>query len=162
LATERRGGGIYQHSLDEAIRILQNGGWVHLFPEGFVNQPELSTYEVLKFRWGISRILLEAPRTVNILPISLKGFDKIMPEGRSGLAKFVPRIGQEIEVLIADRPIDRRNLIDQFLDRSFQWTKGEPRPRYKGESAELSDARIKIAHILREQLCILQSIGIPN
>ena len=94
LETERFGGGIYQPSVDKAIAILRAGGWVshasaadlltlisytqvHLFPEGFVNQaalhPERAFERLLPFRWGVSRILLETPLSVNILPVYLKG-----------------------------------------------------------------------------------------
>ncbi|KAF9334134.1 hypothetical protein BG006_002680 [Podila minutissima] len=50
-----RGNGIFQPAVNESIRLLQQGKWVHLFPEGKVNQSS----EVIRLKWGIGRILLE-------------------------------------------------------------------------------------------------------
>jgi monolysocardiolipin acyltransferase len=77
LETDRHGPGIYQPSIDQAIDILRDGGWVHIFPEGYVNQPRdyknAGDYQLLRFKWGVSRILMEAPTDVRILPVYLKG-----------------------------------------------------------------------------------------
>ncbi|KAG0099570.1 hypothetical protein BGZ93_006959 [Podila epicladia] len=58
-----RGNGIFQPAVNESIRLLQQGKWVHLFPEGKVNQSS----ELIRLKWGIGRILLElAGRPVTI------------------------------------------------------------------------------------------------
>lgn len=50
-----RGNGIFQPAVNESIRLLQQGKWVHVFPEGKVNQSS----ELIRLKWGIGRILLE-------------------------------------------------------------------------------------------------------
>lgn len=58
-----RGNGIFQPAIDESIRLLQQGKWVHVFPEGKVNQSP----ELIRLKWGIGRILLElAGRPVTV------------------------------------------------------------------------------------------------
>ncbi|KAG0338608.1 hypothetical protein BG000_003703 [Podila horticola] len=58
-----RGNGIFQPAIDESIRLLQQGKWVHVFPEGKVNQSS----ELIRLKWGIGRILLElAGRPVTV------------------------------------------------------------------------------------------------
>ncbi len=49
-----RGGGIYQQGVDDAIRRVEEGGWVHLFPEGRVNQAKSNPEGGMhRFKWGV-------------------------------------------------------------------------------------------------------------
>lgn len=60
-------------ALHEAFR---NPKQVHIFPEGYVNQPNAphgSHHALLRFRWGISRLLLESSPDVHVLPIYIRG-----------------------------------------------------------------------------------------
>jgi monolysocardiolipin acyltransferase len=66
-----RGRGIFQPALDTAIQKLDEGQWTHLFPEGYVN---LSRKMVLRrFKWGLSRLLLESKRRPRVVPIWIEG-----------------------------------------------------------------------------------------
>lgn len=66
-----RGRGIFQPALDRAIAKLEEGQWVHLFPEGYVN---LSRTMVLRrFKWGMSRLLLESEQRPKVVPIWIEG-----------------------------------------------------------------------------------------
>lgn len=81
-------GGIYQPAVDIAIDKLRDGQWVrgesgaslwssmqsaqvHIFPEGKVNQDPLA--KLLRFRWGVSRMLLEAGDDVEVVPMWIQG-----------------------------------------------------------------------------------------
>lgn len=66
-----RGRGIFQPALDTAISKLEQGQWVHMFPEGYVN---LSRKMVLRrFKWGLSRLLLESKHRPRVVPIWIEG-----------------------------------------------------------------------------------------
>ncbi|KAI5122408.1 hypothetical protein M0805_002958 [Coniferiporia weirii] len=116
-----RGNGIYQPAVDEAIRKLDNGGWIHLFGEGKVNQPyqyPLSKDEtgnnmarLPRFKWGTGRILMEAQHLPVVIPMWLSGFEDIMSEPRppSFPAKFLPRLRQSVRITFAP-PIDTERL----------------------------------------------------
>ncbi|KAF7789140.1 hypothetical protein EIP86_000077 [Pleurotus ostreatoroseus] len=91
-----RGTGIFQPAIDTAICKLNNGAWVHLFGEGKVNQPgneatSSKTPLLLRFKWGVGRILMEAHKPPIVVPMWLTGFEKLMPEGRSWPWKYLPR-----------------------------------------------------------------------
>ncbi|GJE95938.1 acyltransferase-domain-containing protein [Phanerochaete sordida] len=123
-----RGKGIYQPAVDTAIDNLNRGEWIHLFGEGKVHQPghyppkpqpsaESSATHVpdtnqllhspskgkdppllLRFKWGLGRILMEAEQPPTIIPMWLTGFEKLMPEGRNWPYKFFPRRGVALSV----------------------------------------------------------------
>ncbi|PVU92496.1 hypothetical protein BB561_003797 [Smittium simulii] len=70
-----RGAGIYQSAVDLAISLLGYNKWVHIFPEGYVNQ----NGTIDRFKWGISRIILESDSVPIIIPIFHAGLDEVFP-----------------------------------------------------------------------------------
>ena len=91
-----RGRGVFQPALDHSIELLQHGGWVHIFPEGYVNMSRQT--RVRRFKWGMARMLLEtADKLPTILPIWITGLDAMMPEPR-GNPKWMPRPGANVTI----------------------------------------------------------------
>lgn len=85
-----RGKGIYQKAIDVATKKLEEGNWVrcglravvqprltwlhvqvHIFPEGRIKQEDL--HNLRRFKWGISRMLMECERLPLIVPVWIKG-----------------------------------------------------------------------------------------
>ncbi|KAG2043201.1 acyltransferase-domain-containing protein [Suillus americanus] len=102
-----RGNGIFQPSVDIAIKQLNEGHWVHLFGEGKVNQPPdyprtNGVARLPRFKWGVGRILMETAVPPLIIPMWLTGFDKLMPEHRSSPYKYFPRLGIRLGVVFGD------------------------------------------------------------
>ncbi|RSH91981.1 hypothetical protein EHS25_009352 [Saitozyma podzolica] len=65
-----RGGGIFQPAVDEAVRLLQSGEWIHIFPEGKINQPTINPDGGLfRFKWGVGRIIMDSSIMPEIIPI---------------------------------------------------------------------------------------------
>lgn len=166
-----RGDGIYQPAIDTAIDKLNNFQWIHIFPEGKINPPTGNNlkpnYELLRFKWGISRLVLEAEIEPIILPIWLKGFDSVMPESRPLPQKFIPRLNQSLSIKISE-PIndylstnnkatderhcrikdlrkDYRALLKRYQDREGDLKKLHDDP-------EAKKIRIEVASFLRSQL----------
>lgn len=95
-----RGAGIHQPEMNAALEKLKRNAWIHMFPEGRVYQTESS--EMLRFKWGIGRLVLESPIPPLFLPLWHCGLHNVMPEPSWGR---LPRIGQSFHVAFGT-PVD--------------------------------------------------------
>ncbi|KJA24599.1 hypothetical protein HYPSUDRAFT_38656 [Hypholoma sublateritium FD-334 SS-4] len=115
-----RGKGIYQDAVNVAIQRINQGGWVHMYGEGKVNQPctypfdKLGQAHLPRFKWGIGRILMEAKIQPVIIPMWLTGFEKLMPVGRPFPYNYFPRPGGHLTITFGE-PVSR-NEISQALN----------------------------------------------
>ncbi|KAI0776935.1 acyltransferase-domain-containing protein [Trametes elegans] len=114
-----RGKGIFQPAIDNAIQKLNQGDWIHLFGEGRVNQDSSNPSSpnagrLLRFKWGIGRIMMEAQKPPVIIPMWLTGFDKLMPEGRTAPYKFFPKPGAALSITFGE-PVPAKD-IQEALD----------------------------------------------
>lgn len=139
-----RGRGVFQPALDHSIDLLEHGGWVHIFPEGYVNMSR--TARVRRFKWGVGRMLLEAgskPPSVPspvVLPIWITGLDSMMPEPR-GSPRWFPRPGAHVTITFGN-PINA--LLDPVLQkiRSFA-SSGPSSEKSRPDQREATDGALQ-------------------
>ncbi|GAA6031939.1 hypothetical protein JCM8097_003352 [Rhodosporidiobolus ruineniae] len=94
-----RGKGIYQDAIDISTKKLDEGQWVHIFPEGRIKQDTLN--ELRRFKWGISRMLMECEKVPLIIPMWLKGFEQVVDEPRVW-PNYLPNRGKDITILFGE------------------------------------------------------------
>ncbi|KAK7284376.1 hypothetical protein RJT34_19121 [Clitoria ternatea] len=102
-----RGDGIYQEGMDMALSKLNQGGWVHIFPEGSRSRDGGKTMGSSKR--GVGRLVLDGDSMPLVVPFVHTGMQEIMPIG----ANF-PRIGKIVTVLIGD-PINFDDIL--YMDK---------------------------------------------
>ncbi|XVE87579.1 hypothetical protein DITRI_Ditri18aG0128800 [Diplodiscus trichospermus] len=117
-----RGAGIYQECMNEALWCLNNGAWLHTFPEGKVSQEDAP---IRRLKWGTASLIVRAHVTPIVLPIIHCGFEQVMPE------KFFldrrppfPLCNKNIKIIIGeplefDIPKMRQLAIAKSRDLSF-------------------------------------------
>ncbi|KAI0048162.1 acyltransferase-domain-containing protein [Auriscalpium vulgare] len=156
-----RGKGVYQPAVDSAIEKLSSGSWIHLFGEGKVCQPD--TYEVekgvarlIRFKWGVGRILIETPRPPIVIPVWITGFEDLMPEGRKWPYKYFPRLGTKLSVTFGD-PIPPEHVLSALkretplpANTSGKWIPpGLVRSDEGAEGEENRRIRVKVTAIIQ-------------
>lgn len=106
-----RGDGVYQRGVNFVLDKMNDGGWLHIFPEGRVNMEKT----FLRLKWGVGRVVAECQRKVVVLPFYHVGMDDILPN----YAPYIPRIRKRVTILFGN-PME----FDQRLEnwRKSGWT----------------------------------------
>ncbi|KAK4839716.1 hypothetical protein QYF36_024309 [Acer negundo] len=117
-----RGGGIYQEHMTEALERLNNGAWLHTFPEGKVSQEDAP---IRRLKWGTASLIVRAPVTPIVLPIIHQGFEEVMPENfMFGKRPPFPLFNKSINIVVGepiefDLPKMREKAISVSRDHSL-------------------------------------------
>ena len=110
----RRGAGLQQPELARAAEKLARGEWLHVYPEGKVNQHCLGL-----IRHGIGKLIVlasawheEPAPDMLIVPMYHEGMEHVMPQDdeSNDLVSMVPRIGRDIFVIVGE-PFSVREIV---------------------------------------------------
>lgn len=140
-----RGDGVYQRAVDFSIEKMNEGRWVHFYPEGKVNM----TNGFLRFKWGVGRVIDECKRLPIVLPFWHVGMEQILPNE----PPYYPRIGKRVtmnvgkpidltEVLAENRmqnlsPMERRKAITDVIQKNMEQLKRETEAIHFGTTKDL-------------------------
>ena len=84
--------------MDFILDRLNEGRWIHIYPEGKVNtNPKID----LRLKWGVGRLISDCKVLPIVIPIYHLGLDSILPN----VTPYIPRIGQKVTIVVGE-PID--------------------------------------------------------
>jgi len=104
-----RGLGVYQPGMDYCLERLDNGAWVHIYPEGKVNTDPSNE---IRLKWGVGRLCADAKKPPILLPFYHLGMDSILPN----VQPYIPHFGKKITIVIGE-PLDYENLLTEMTTR---------------------------------------------
>ncbi|KAF9408637.1 hypothetical protein BGZ94_002241 [Podila epigama] len=120
-----RGNGIYQPAIDKSINLLRSGRWVHIFPEGKINQ----TPELIRLKWGVGRILMEyggppireggQPMSEIEMPIVIPiyhlGMEDILRLNDDNSSPVFPKLGMPLAIIFGE-PVEFESVMQDYKD----------------------------------------------
>jgi 1-acyl-sn-glycerol-3-phosphate acyltransferase len=92
-----RGNGIDQRGVDVALNVLNEGGWIHIFSEGKINQADTL---LSPFRWGVGKLVAECAQEPIVVPIFMRGLQFAFPE--DGVSSRLPRLGHDFLLSVGE------------------------------------------------------------
>ena len=113
----RRGAGIDHMFLKTFHDKIQQGDWVHIFPEGKIDQcgemrgrgPEAA---IGRLKWGVGKLIARADVPPVVVPIYHVGMEKVMPQhkGTHRIKSFVPHVNERVHTIVGE-PLDFSDLL---------------------------------------------------
>lgn len=100
-----RGLGVHQDAMNFMLEQLGKGDWVHVFPEGRVNE----TKEYVRLKWGVGRLIYDSPVEPIVIPICHLGMDDILPNKKP----YIFKIGKALTLNFGN-PIDVGSLLQKL------------------------------------------------
>lgn len=101
--------------------------WVHIFPEGRIYQ--CADKSMRYFKWGVSRLILEASECPDVVPMWLEGFDDVLNEERR-FPRFLPRPFKKVGITFGKKVEPE----EVFGDLRVRWRELEKRVAEKHRS----------------------------
>ena len=96
--------------MDFAVDRLNEGNWLHLYPEGKVNESRENT----RLKWGVGRLISECSVTPIVIPIFHLGMEKVFPNER---IIHLPRGFKKVTMVIGN-PIPLKETLEELKARN--------------------------------------------
>lgn len=104
-----------------------SSSWVHIFPEGRIHQ--CADKSMRYFKWGVSRLILEATECPDLVPMWLEGFDDVLNEERT-FPRFLPRPFKKVGITFGQKVDPEKT----FGDLRARWRALEKRVAEKRQA----------------------------
>jgi len=158
----KRGAGVDQPQLLELCRHAAAGRWVHIFPEGKINQGDTLGANFVgvrpasdvagcgggRLKWGIGKIIAHAPKTPKVVPFYAVGMRDLLPcspvDGHLYPVQLGRLVGRDVNVDVGTE-VEFTDLIEEHTKEhgplwkygpSPQAEDGDWRERWKSNDAE--------------------------
>ncbi|KHJ76394.1 hypothetical protein OESDEN_23986, partial [Oesophagostomum dentatum] len=89
--------------MDFCVEMLNQNGWVHMFPEGRV------TADPIRIKWGVGRLVMDATNPPLILPIWCTNMASVWTEH----PPYYPRFGHKVDIHIG-KLFDTQSLLHEL------------------------------------------------
>jgi 1-acyl-sn-glycerol-3-phosphate acyltransferase len=151
----QRGAGLYQQGMSAISDKLDQGEWVHLFPEGRIWQEFGKTkrtpdgrwclpstrcsapwVKLGPFKWGVGKLIANAEVLPIVVPYFQYGLHNVVPQrgADDGIRDDAPRLGQDVTFKVGD-PVEVLDLIKAYHHGAIQRAMGRQEEREAAAAA---------------------------
>ncbi|TYZ57434.1 hypothetical protein PybrP1_003674 [[Pythium] brassicae (nom. inval.)] len=152
-----RGGGIDHEMLEAIFEKVEDGEWVHIFPEGKICQQEVlggrespRREEIGRLKWGVAKLIARARVRPVVVPFYHHNMERVMPQNaQNQLISMVPTTGNDVSVRVGV-PLSFDDLFDAFEKErvvgAAPWrTQERERALYQAITKRIEDALLELA-----------------
>lgn len=154
----KRGAGIDHKMMEEFYKLVNDGKWVHIFPEGKIDQHEVlggrhgpMRDRVGRLKWGVGKLIARAKERPIVIPFYHTNMEKIMPQNeKNQVISLIPKTNIDVNVRVG-APISFDDLFEKYahdrIDGSTSpWqTQESERALYSAITRRIEDALLDLA-----------------
>ena len=106
-----RGDGLQQQGVRFCSERIEDGNWIHIYPEGKVND----TKQRMRLKWGVGHLTAVASKIPVVIPIYHLGMDRVLPMRKP----YIPRPFQRVTFVVGE-PIPVEPLLKKLGNASAE------------------------------------------
>ncbi|CAI5745572.1 unnamed protein product [Peronospora destructor] len=119
----KRGAGIDHQMIQAIFDKVEEGSWVHIFPEGKIVQhealggrPSPRREEIGRLKWGVGKLIARATKRPIVVPLYHYNMEQLMPQDENNcLISVMPRTKLKLRVIVGE-PVSFDDLFERYAD----------------------------------------------
>ncbi|KAL3663949.1 hypothetical protein V7S43_010838 [Phytophthora oleae] len=119
----KRGAGIDHQMIQAIFDKVEEGAWVHIFPEGKIVQqealggrPSPRREEIGRLKWGVGKLIARATTRPIVVPVYHYNMEQLMPQDeKNRLISLIPRTNLDLGVIVGE-PLSFDDLFERYAD----------------------------------------------
>ncbi|DAZ96525.1 TPA: hypothetical protein N0F65_008076 [Lagenidium giganteum] len=154
----KRGAGIDHKMMEDFFEKVQDGEWVHIFPEGKIDQHHVlggrgspERERIGRLKWGVGKLIARASQRPVVVPFYHTNMQKVMPQNeRNQLNSMIPATNIRLGVRVGE-PISFDDLFEKYEQSvvdgaTAPWTTQErEKELYSAITRRIEDALLQLA-----------------
>ncbi|CAI5709482.1 unnamed protein product [Hyaloperonospora brassicae] len=116
-----RGAGVDHEMIHAIFDKVEEGAWVHIFPEGKIVQheelggrPSPRREEIGRLKWGVGKLIARATTRPIVVPVYHYNMEQLMPQDENNcLIRVLPRTNLELGIIVGE-PLSFDDLFAQY------------------------------------------------
>ncbi|ETK86904.1 hypothetical protein L915_08546 [Phytophthora nicotianae] len=119
----KRGAGVNHQMIQAIFDKVEEGAWVHIFPEGKIVQhealggrPSPRREEIGRLKWGVGKLIARATTPPIVVPVYHYNMEKLMPQDENNrLISLIPKTNLDLGVIVGE-PLSFDDLFERYAD----------------------------------------------
>ncbi|KAF1779097.1 Phospholipid/glycerol acyltransferase [Phytophthora cactorum] len=119
----KRGAGVDHQMIQAIFDKVEEGAWVHIFPEGKIVQHEAlggrsspRREKIGRLKWGVGKLIARATTRPIVVPVYHYNMEKLMPQDeKNRLISLIPKTNLDLGVIVGE-PLSFDDLFERYAD----------------------------------------------